>query len=210
MNIDINNNNIILRNNYMDNIPNNNDHIINKLNLNRNLNFHSNESNINIQENKTIENENNNNNIINKNKQIPLKGHRTLIINNKSQEKITQNYSKIRDILNKNKFYKPNKNPFINSHISLFKRKIYKKHSCNNKHKHYKVLNKNSNNSNTLNTNDFSNKFIANIITNIPLNYYEAINYKDHLEWEKAINVELNNLYNNKIFSFVIFVPKKI
>jgi len=113
----------------------------------------------------------------------------------------------MRDILNK--FYKPNKNPFINSHISLFKRKKYKKHFNNNKHKHYKILNKNSNNSNILNTNDFSNKFIANIISNIPFNCYEVINCKDHLEWEKAINVELNNLYNNKIYSFVKFIPKK-
>jgi len=40
MNIDVNNNNIILRNNYIDNIPNNhNDHIINKLNFNINSNF---------------------------------------------------------------------------------------------------------------------------------------------------------------------------
>jgi len=46
------------------------------------------------------------------------------------------------------------------------------------------------------------------IITNIPLNYYNVVNCKDHLEWENAINVELNNLYNNKIFSFVKFVPK--
>ncbi|KAL6597975.1 ankyrin repeat-containing domain protein [Neocallimastix sp. 'constans'] len=46
----------------------------------------------------------------------------------------------------------------------------------------------------------FKNKFSAKIVTNIPFTYYDAIN--------KVIIDELQNLYYNKIFTFVKYVPK--
>ena len=53
-----------------------------------------------------------------------------------------------------------------------------------------------------------SNKFVANIVSDVPLTYSDAINSDEHLEWEEAIADELQNLYDNKIFTFVKYVPK--
>jgi len=50
------------------------------------------------------------------------------------------------------------------------------------------------------------NKFVASINSVIPFSFSDAIQHEDHIEWEKAIMDELNNLYDN-IFTFVKFVP---
>lgn len=52
------------------------------------------------------------------------------------------------------------------------------------------------------------NRFIANIITDVPFTYHDAITGRDHLKWKQAISNEIQNLYNNEIFTFVKFVPK--
>ena len=53
-----------------------------------------------------------------------------------------------------------------------------------------------------------SNQFIANLIAEIPNTFNDAINGPNSEHWKSAIQDELNNLYNNKIMSFVRHVPK--
>ena len=53
-----------------------------------------------------------------------------------------------------------------------------------------------------------NNRYIATISTNVPLSYTEDITCKNYEEWEKAIQDELKNLYDNNIFTFVKYIPK--
>ena len=55
---------------------------------------------------------------------------------------------------------------------------------------------------------DFNNKIIASIQNMVPNNYIQAINCKDHLLWEQAMDDELCNFYDNNIMIFVKHVPK--
>ena len=98
-------------NQYMSNISNNlNNNILNKLNLNSNSKLNTIDSNNNIFENQKAEKEGINNKSVNNNVLNYSKGHKNLIINNKF--KVPQEYSVIRDALQRYKFFVPNKNPF--------------------------------------------------------------------------------------------------
>jgi len=81
-----------------------------------------------------------NNKIVNNNVLNYSKGHKNLIINNKF--KVPQEYSVIREALQRYKFFVPNKNPFDKP----------------------------------IKNNDNNNKYIANVVTNIPFTYNDAIN----------------------------------
>ena len=130
MNLDNNNNIFSNYNQYMGNISNNNtNNILNKSNLNNNSNFNSNEYNNNIHnddniEEEVIENQNINNNFAN-----TSKGRKTLIINNKF--KIPQEYSVIRNALQRKRYAKLNKNPFNKSNFAVVKTRKYKKRPLN-------------------------------------------------------------------------------
>ncbi len=186
----INNNN-----QYMDNIhTNTNNNILNKLNSNNNSNFNTNESNNNIHENKTTEEEVINQNHVNKSSPIPSKGPKTLIINNNN--KLPPEYSDIKNILQHNRFRPLNNNPFNKSNFATFKTRIYRRRPHKFKFKYYKCYkNNNKNYKNTVHTyckvraefKKFNRKYVANIITDITFTYYDAINSKEHLEWEQAI-----------------------
>jgi len=70
-------------------------------------------------------------------------------------------------------------------------------HETTNNHKRIKIHNFNPNKS-----------YIASININIPNTYYDALNSRDHIHWEKAIIEELNNFYFNNIMKYVPTVPK--
>jgi len=60
------------------------------------------------------------------------------------------------------------------------------------------------------NDNHFNtDKMIASFFMDTPNNSTEAINCPNKSYWINAINDELNNLYNNKIMTFVKHIPKK-
>ena len=214
-----NNTNEAQYNNYIDNIlGNNNNNILTELNSNNNSNFNSNQLNDNICYSNTTGEE-----VINKqkntfnNSKISPNPRKTLIINDNNNNitnnnNVTPNYDRLRRILARNRFYKPNKNPFHNTNVASvetrrYKRKpfnikfTYKKHKYSNKKVYHPYKLK-------LGIKKRSNKFVANIVSDVPLTYSDAINSDEHLEWEEAIADELQNLYDNKIFTFVKYVPK--
>ena len=53
-----------------------------------------------------------------------------------------------------------------------------------------------------------TDKMIASVFMDTPNNYVEAINCPNKSNWINAINDELNNLYNNKIMTFVKHILK--
>jgi len=53
-----------------------------------------------------------------------------------------------------------------------------------------------------------TDKMIASVFMDTPNNYTEAINCPNKSNWINAIKDELNNLYNNKIMTFVKRIPK--
>jgi len=52
-----------------------------------------------------------------------------------------------------------------------------------------------------------TDKMIASVFMDIN-NYTETINFPNKSNWINAINDELNNLYNNKIMTFIKHIPK--
>ena len=70
-------------------------------------------------------------------------------------------------------------------------------HQTTNNHKRTKIHN--------FNPNKF---YIVSININIPNTYYDTLNSRDHIHWEKAIIEELNNFYFNNIMEYVPTVPK--
>jgi len=205
-------------NQYMDNISNNTtNNITNNLDLNYNSNSISNEYNDNIRSSNNSGEEVIENPKVNNNSTITSKSHKTLIINN-NQTNIPKEYSEIRNSLQRSRFAPLRSNPFKKSDIAVVKTRTYNKKPFRINYR-YNTSN-NKYNFNLKDNNDippfklkssirkFKNKFVANIITNVPFTYQDAINSKDHLEWEEAITDELQNLYNNNIFTFVKHVPK--
>jgi len=122
---------------------------------------------------------------------------------------------------NNNNFNNNNKNNNINYFLSnnnenSLKRKLSINHNSSN----YSEYNKKCKISHTYNINEslhndlyatFNNSdknHIATINLTIPLNYEDAMNSQDRLQWEKAIKEELENFYFNNIMEFVPSVPK--
>ena len=54
---------------------------------------------------------------------------------------------------------------------------------------------------------NFNSKIIASLENFVPQSFFQATNCKDHVLWEKAIDNELDNLYTNKIMTFVNTIP---
>jgi len=200
MNIDNDNNIFSNYNQYMDNISSNNtNNISNKSTLNNNSNFNLNNYNNNINEHNedytTVEEVIDNSNVNNNSTITPL-NRKTLIINN-DQSKIPEEYSAIRKSLQRSRYAPLRKNPFKKSNIALVKTRTYNKkpfninfkyNITNNKYK-FKNIDNNYNYKNSkipqfkvkCAIRKFKNKFIANIVTDIPFTYYDAINSKEHL-----------------------------
>jgi len=207
--INMNNN---INENYMDNIPSSsNANILNESNSNGNTNNNTFQSNVHISKDITPREEVRREVIVNKSspKRSPIRrrGRKTLIIND-NESNVSQDIQIIRQALQRPK--PPNKNPFNKPNISVVSKKRKRSigensnENLNEKDKQfYERPNKVHKGLKKRN-----NKYIANIITDSPLTYNDAINRRDHKEWEKAIKDELENLYNNKIFTLVDHVPK--
>ena len=118
-----------------------------------------------------------------------------LTLNN---NKLNKNYSERNQTLFNNNFNAINSDsPQTKHNKSLIYNKFHikKNHHDNNKHvtksKNYKYI-----------------KNPVSISTNIPMTYNDAITCKNKEYWKKAIVNELNNLYGNKIMTYVENVPK--
>ena len=179
----------------------------------------------NITQNSNLLNENNNNNIelnyINKNL-IYMKNNNSKVSYDKPNHNNLLNFNyytpnnfnnKLKLKLNNNNIGNKKFNLHINNKYNNQKLKINLK-NCDN-HEPRDLPNKHLIECETIDNkrikiNNFnSNKlYIASININIPNNYYDALNSRDHIHWEKAIIEELNNFYLNDIMEFVKTVPK--
>ena len=119
-----------------------------------------------------------------------FKQNQTLFNNNLNKNNFEQNQTLLNNNnLNEN-IQTKHKNKFID----------YNKFHINKYHKNNKNFTKNNDNIN--------NKNLVSISTNIPLTYNDAITCKNKEYWKNAIKNELNNLYDNKIMTFIKNIPK--
>ena len=110
--------------------------------------------------------------------------------------KLNKNYSEQNQTLFNNNFNANNSEKKSNNKIFINNKfHIKKNHHDNNKHV----------------TKSKNNKYIKNLIsisTNISMTYNNAITYKNKEYRKDVINNELNNLYDNKIMTYVKNIPK--